>query len=493
VSEPTEKRPTLSQPLPAADADIFSKGPNAILFAFYQLFKTAQMHAIDNQALIRPIQTMFELSTAVFKRDGRVSLQMGDRVLFLNGTRLKVSTEEYEFANRVFEFFREHGMAGFDIDAALTPDSIRKVLQILVYAPPQDRTFEKIDAALKAAQIGFNVIKPEEAAAPVDEEITDRRELTFYTYSKLVVLYRALMAEEKTSGTNRQFFVRKIVRAIHELVDIAVVENELLVAAASAKDSANYPSHHAANVALLAIALGRKVGVGKVDLGDLGVAAVFHDIGLRACPAELLEKGGALDSTERAIINQHPIQSVEFLLGERRFTKSALSRIIVAFEHHRTTSGTGYPPGSRKPDLFSRIVSVADVYDALTTRRPWRKAFRPDVALGMMLRDSGQRFDPALLSAFVNLVGLYPIGTLVRLDTGEMGVVVQGGGEGKRVSRPIVLLLDEKHERAQTVDLLEEMPDGVYRRTIVGSEDPLVYGIQTSGYVARAEIFAAQA
>jgi HD-GYP domain-containing protein (c-di-GMP phosphodiesterase class II) len=493
LSDPTEKRPTLSQPLPLpiADADVFSKGPNAILFAFYQLFKTAQMHAIDNQALLRPIQTMFELSSAIFKRDGRVSLQMGDRVLFLNGVRLKLSTEEYEFANRVFELFRERGMAGFDIDAALTPDSIRKVLQILVYAAPPERTFEKIDAALKAAQLGFNVIKAGEAATPIHEEITDRRELTFYTYSKLLVLYRALMNEEKINGANRQKFVRKIVRSIQALVDIAVVEDELLVAAASVKDAENYAPHHASNVALLSIALGRKVGVGKIDLADLGVAAVFHDIGLRTCPAELLEKGGALDSSERAVINQHPIRSVEFLLGERRFTKSALSRIVVAFEHHRTPSGTGYPPGSRKPDLFSRIVSIADVYDALTTRRPWRKAFRPDVALGMMLRDSGQRFDPSLLSAFVNLIGLYPVGTLVRLDTGEMGVVVRGGGEGKRVSRPVVLLLDEKHQRTQTVDLLEEMPDGAYRRTIVGSEDPLIYGIQTSGFLARAVIFAA--
>ncbi len=484
MSEPAASGDALA--LRIAEAVAAGKGQNAIVFAFYQLFRTAQIHAIDNQALVRPIQTMFELTSQIFLRDGRVSLQMKDRALFLNGAKLKLTTEEYELANRIFEFFRERGMVGFDIDGALTPDNIRKLLAILVYAPPQERTFQSIDTTLKAAAIPFRPIKPVFEARQADDDTGDLRARTFSAYARLVVLYRSLMSDSKATGTIRQQYIRKIARTVQSLVDIALEDHLFLVAAATVKNPGEYPSHHAANVSLLAIALGKMVGIGKVDLADLGVAAMFHDVGLRMCPAELLEKGGTLDNRERAVINQHPIRSVEYLLEERRFTKSALSRIVVAFEHHRTANGSGYPPGSRKPDLFSRIVTIADVYDALTSQRPWRKAYLPDVAINLMMRDSGGQYDQALLKAFINLVGLYPPGTLVRTDAGEIGVVLRCGGDPVRVSRPVVLLLDDNRDPRETVDLLDRTPLGGYRRTIVGSEDPHVWGIRTSGFLMHA-------
>lgn len=470
--------------LAIAEAGVAAKGQNALLFAFYQLFRTAQIHAIDNQALVRPIQTTFELTSALFLRDGHIVLQAKDRSLFLDGTRLKLSTEEYELAARLIEFFRDRGMIGFEIDGALTPEAIRKMLSILVYAPPQERTFAAIDAAFTAAGIPFHPLKPLFDPKRPEKETTDLRRLAFLTYARIVALYRRLADDAKTNGAIRQQSMRKIARSVQRLVDIAIEDHEPLLAVATAKSFEHYASHHAANVSVLSIALGKTAGMGKVDLADLGVAAIFHDIGLRACPAEVLEKGGALDSHERAVINQHPIRSVEFLLEERRFTKSALSRIVVAFEHHRTAAGSGYPPGSRKPDLFSRIVTITDVYDALTSRRPWRNAYLPDLAMNMMLRDSGQQFDAGFLKAFVNLVGLYPLGSLVRTDCGEIGIVVESGGDESRISRPVVLLLDDAGTGTKTVDLLDRTPLGGYRRTIVRTEDPLALGIQPSGFVA---------
>ena len=461
-----------------------SKGDNAILFAFYQLFRTAQIHAIDNQALGRPIQMMFELTSQIFHRDGHVALQVKDRSLFLNGTRLKLTSDEYELANRVVEFFRDRGMIGFEIDGPLTPDNIRKLLQILVYGDPEERTFKTIDAALRSAGIPFHPMKPLFEQKKAEEETTDLRRLTFSGYAKIVALYRALADDAKATGAIRQQSMRKIARTVQRLVDIAVDDHEPLIAAATSRDLAEYPSHHAANVALLSIALGKVAGIGKIDLADLGVAAIFHDIGLRACPAEVLEKGGALDSHERAVINQHPIRSVEFLLEDRRFTKAALSRIVVAFEHHRNPAGTGYPPGSRKPDVFSRIVKIADVYDALTSRRPWRAPYLPDLAINMMLRDSGQQFDGDVMKAFVHMMGLYPVGAVVRTDAGEVGVVTKSGGHETRLSRPVILLIDESGRPTTTVDLLDRTPLGAYRRTILRTEDPLTHGIQPSGFLA---------
>jgi HD-GYP domain-containing protein (c-di-GMP phosphodiesterase class II) len=191
-----------------------------------------------------------------------------------------------------------------------------------------------------------------------------------------------------------------------------------------------------------------------------------------------------LDPKDRTLIEQHPMRSVEYLLNQRSFGKSALSQMVVAFEHHRNYDGSGYPFGSRRPDIFSRLVTIADVYDALTTQRPWRNAFMPDEALGMMTRDAGRRFDPALLKVFVNTLGLYPVGTLVRLDSGDLGVVVYGGGEGERLSRPIIALLNREGKPAGTVDLAERTPAGAYRWSIIMTEDPRKFGIQPSGLIA---------
>jgi HD-GYP domain-containing protein (c-di-GMP phosphodiesterase class II) len=252
----------------------------------------------------------------------------------------------------------------------------------------------------------------------------------------------------------------------------------------SVKSEDAYAPHHAANTAVLSIGLGEKIGLSKVELADLGVAAALGDIGLREIPAEILEKGEELDPSEREILERHTLLSVKFFLADKHYNKSLLRRIVVAYEHHRQVDGGGYPRSSYPINLFTRIVTVADAYDALTTNRPWRKAYLPDEALGVMLSESGTKFDPLLLKIFVNTIGLYPVGTLVRLSTGEIGLVIYGGGEGERIAHPIVALLDSEGKPSQTVDLAEKDASGKYLREIASSEDPAKYGIQASGLLS---------
>src|SRR5690606_12329485 len=132
--------------------------------------------------------------------------------------------------------------------------------------------------------------------------------------------------------------------------------------------------------------------------------------------------------------------------------------------------------------------AIAAAYDALTTARPWRKAFLPDEALGIMLSEAGRRFDEALLKVFVNAIGLYPIGTLVRLSTGELAIVAYSGVEGDRATRPMVALLGADGRPGALVDLSERSADGSYPRSVVTSEDPTRYGLQPSGLLVHAPL-----
>ena len=462
--------------------DSAQAGSNIVMQTWFQLFRTAQIHAIDNQALQRPIAAMAEMTSTLVPKEGRVSLQAKDKALFVNGSKLRMTSDEYELAREVFTFFEDRGIGGFSIEAPMDPAAIRRLLSALIYTP--ERKFASLEAAVKAANIPFRLLKPLGGKQNRADVTLERRTYSFFTYSKLVVLYRNLIAAEKIAASQRAFLLKRIARTVQALVDICLEDDYSFLGVTSVKNGEAYAAHHAANVAVLSIALGEKLGLNKVTLADLGMGAVFHDVGLRDCPAEILMKPDPLDSKDRSLIEQHPMRSVEFLLNQRSFNKSTLSQIIVAFEHHRNYDGTGYPFGSRRPDILSRVVTIADVYDAMTTRRPWRAALMPDEALGRMSRESGKRFDAALLKVFVNTVGLYPVGTLVRLDSGDLGVVIFGGGEGERLSRPIISLLGRDGKPGANVDLAERTPAGAYRWSIVMTEDPARFGVQPSGIVA---------
>ena len=212
-------------------------------------------------------------------------------------------------------------------------------------------------------------------------------------------------------------------------------------------------------------------------------------MGLREIETEALQKKGPLDQEDRSAMERHTLRSVEFLLADRRLSNAVLSQIVVAFEHHRRADGGGYPKLSRAPSLFSRIVSIADAYDAMTTDRPWRRAYLPDEALGLMLAESGKQFDPSLLKVFVNTLGFYPIGTLVRLTNGRLALVVFGSGVGERATRPVVAPLNEEGRiEAKVIDLMDRDAKGQYSRSIVSSEDPTRYGLSPAGLLAESPI-----
>ncbi len=125
--KPTQKMTVDALAMTLGDAAQADKGPNAVMYAFFQLFKTAQIHAIDNQALHRPVQVMMEMTSAMVAREGRISFQAKDRAIFVNSTKLKLSTDEYELAAGIFDFFEERGMGGFVIEGTLSADAIRKL------------------------------------------------------------------------------------------------------------------------------------------------------------------------------------------------------------------------------------------------------------------------------------------------------------------------------------------------------------------------------
>ena len=204
-----------------------------------------------------------------------------------------------------------------------------------------------------------------------------------------------------------------------------LVENEsLLIGLTMIKDYDDYTYYHSVNVSILSMALGYKIGMDKKAIADLGMAALFHDMGKINVPEEILNKPTSFTDAEMEIMKQHPVWGLKSILNVKGFDINFIRSAIVAFEHHMHYNLTGYPSINNrnyKLDLFSRIVSIADQYDAMTSSRVYARTPTPlNKALSIMLSRTKTQLDPYLTKVFINMVGVYPIGSLVVLNTGEI-------------------------------------------------------------------------
>jgi HD-GYP domain-containing protein (c-di-GMP phosphodiesterase class II) len=237
------------------------------------------------------------------------------------------------------------------------------------------------------------------------------------------------------------------------------------------------------------VALGKRLGFSKVQLYDLGMAALFHDIGKSRVPAEIINKPGSLSDDEWRLIAAHPWLGALALFQLRGQQELPYRSMVVAHEHHMKLDLTGYPRPIRPRTLgmFSKIVAVADGFDAATSRRAYQTTpMSPAQVLAEMRENPRRGMDPVVVKAFINLTGIYPVGTLVVLDTFELGIVHAVNPIPEMLSRPIVRVISDSRGNLQhpgtLVDLAEQSAEGVYLRTIIKTEDPDRYGIRIGDY-----------
>jgi putative nucleotidyltransferase with HDIG domain len=203
----------------------------------------------------------------------------------------------------------------------------------------------------------------------------------------------------------------------------AVAQNRTaLLALTTLKNYDNYTFTHMVNVSILTMGQARPLKIDGPLLRELGLAALMHDIGKVRTPLEVLNKADKLTEQEFAIMRRHPIEGAEIL---RQTPDIPTLAPVIAFEHHLRLDGSGYPHGVKRQalNLGTMLCSIADVYDAMRSKRRYQQAFPTDRILEVLKQDDGQHFDAHLVRRFVQLVGIYPAGNLVRLNTGEVAVV----------------------------------------------------------------------
>lgn len=239
-------------------------------------------------------------------------------------------------------------------------------------------------------------------------------------------------------------------RQVDLIVDDILNTKNLMINMVDMKVFDDYTYYHSVSVAVLSIVIGVALGLPKKDLCDLGFGALLHDIGKVFVNKEILNKEGKLTEEEFNAIKTHPLNGYEYMKKESEMPTSSYNCIL---NHHEKYSGGGYPnniKGEAIP-LFGRIIALADVYDALTSDRPYRKALLPSEAMEYIMGSTGVLFDPKLVSVFVKKIAPFPIGTLVKLSNNKTGIVLENYEDF--CMRPKVRVFMEQDERVTPYEL----------------------------------------
>ena len=226
----------------------------------------------------------------------------------------------------------------------------------------------------------------------------------------------------KNSASKQNNYFNDITIIANEIIQELVARKNLMINLVDIKSMDNYTYQHSVNVSVLSLVLGIQLQLNKVELYKLCTGALLHDIGKVFIPKEIIQKKDKLTSEEYAIIKEHTTRGYDYL--KNNIDISPVSRIII-LQHHEKIDGTGYPEGKKgdKINKLAKIVAIADVYDALTSDRPYRRALSPNEAIEYILGSGQTHFDYKMVQAFAKCIVPYPVGTLVRLSNNDIAVV----------------------------------------------------------------------
>jgi len=268
------------------------------------------------------------------------------------------------------------------------------------------------------------------------------------------------------------------VRAAIDGLARAVARNRTaLVALTALKRYDDYTFTHMVNVSILTMAQARSLGIDGPLLREFGLAALMHDIGKVRTPADILSKPESLTPAEFAVMKRHVVDGAEIL---RETPEMPALAPVVAFEHHLRLDRTGYPDGVGRSalNLGTMLCSIADVYDAMRSQRKYQEAFPTDRILAVLQRNDGQQFDQRLVRRFTQLMGIYPPGTLVRLDTGDIAIVRQVHAADPRRPRVRILFApDGTPVPARDWALWEAAGRGESPSAVAAPVDPAEYDV----------------
>ena len=453
---------------PAARTALYDE----LLRRFASGVRAAQLYAADHPLLNRNIEGLLAALTALHQHSPSVAVGIvGNELVVADTPMARTSAGMTELIKRL----RDHKIERIAFDKGIAAAEAGAFIHAV--ASLGNRT-ESGERPLQSAHIRVGRITTDERqSGGIASDMAAIRQLYATAVQAAETAWESAVAEGMPD-------LPAALQTVEGLADAVSQNRTALMALTAMRNYDNYTFTHMVNVSILTMGQARALGIEGRLLREFGLSALMHDIGKVRTPKEILNKPDKLTDDEFAIMRKHTVDGAEIL---RRTPEMPVLAPVVAFEHHLRLDGSGYPFGIKRGSLnvATLLCSIADVYDAMRSQRAYQQAFPTDRILAVLKRSDGKQFDQNLVRRFVQLLGIYPPGNLVKLSSGEVAVVLKVHAPDPYRPR-VRVLFDASGTRADMPyerNLFENMPHGL-PTTVVAPLDPVAYGVDPLNFMA---------
>ena len=458
-----------------------------VLTAFYSALNALRLYPLENATVQQALDELHALVRRIVDVDGGAELRVVGDFFFLNETRLRLDLSNFSTFGSFARALQDHGIGAVEVLPGIERSEWAPFVSMLLRKPQGGDVYAAFLDRFAAAPVEHLDLKPEK---DVQEPERNEEALTAAkrTYAQSVQVAKDALGDVRLG---KAVNVRKVKRAVQGIVDQVLSNESSMVTMTTLRDFDEYTFTHCVNVCIFSVIIGQRLGLDKIQLYELGLGALFHDIGKQRVDVDIINKPGGLTDEEWVQLKEHTTEGLLLLFTMHGFADVPYRQMLMAYEHHMKTDLTGYPANkrTREPTLFSRIVAVADAFDAGTSVRSYQyQPWPPDAVLKEMRDNPKRGFDPLLVKALITATGVYPVGTLAILDTHELAVVSEVNKNPDLLHRPKVRVISDPMgvplATPVTLDLSQDDPaTGRAVRAIIKTTDPQKYGIRVSDYL----------
>jgi HD-GYP domain-containing protein (c-di-GMP phosphodiesterase class II) len=386
------------------------------------LVRSVKMYDPDNSVFDKPLATLQDTINQIIRKEGKLELMGVKQSFYLNGMLVKVDIASLDNVKYLLEELRAKDVGGFTMLRTIVIAELKNFIWIFSKEQPEAANEEGVSGkklvSMKLAK--WSKLKDKLENEKDESELRlDRKKYALTCYGRAIFFTRKYM-ESLRSG--KPLNTSKALRVLQDLVDISMDHRTHFLGLTTTKVDSDYLAYHQVNTCLMAIVFGNELGLTKPQLRDLAYIALFHDAGMGTVPDAVLTKRGALTPDEKVLVARAPLISVRNILREKAINRSTLLRLVTTFEH-KVEFGTAVRDGQGNIQmiipkanlgLYAKVVAICATYDALTSKRAFRDAYGPEVALMLMWTEMRNKFDPDLLRVFMRVMAIQPVKVLTK-------------------------------------------------------------------------------
>lgn len=393
----------------------------SLVAGLYMLVRSVKMYDPENAVFQKPLHQLQDIINQIIGKEGRLELTGVKESFYLNGMLVKVDLNSIENQRYLLAELRAKDVGGFTLTKPVTVPELKNFIWIF---SKEQTTASEEDGLSNRKLLNMRVAKFSKLKEKLNKDLdnpgdqkVDRKKYAMTIYAR-AVFFLTKYLESVRAG--KPINASKALRLVQDFVDISYEQRTHFLGMTTMRREDDYLVYHQVNVCLMSVVFGAELGLTKPQLRDLGYIALFHDAVMATLSEELSTKRGALTPEEKQTVQRAPLISVRNILMEKGFSRSTLLRVVTTFEH-KTDFGTAVRDSRGNIQMiipktnlgvYAKIIAICDAYDALTSKRPYRDAYGPEVALMLMWSEMRNKFDPELLSVFMRVMAIQPVKVL---------------------------------------------------------------------------------